>query len=201
MHCVFEGPIGAGKTTFAQLYANHVGNTAKLFLEGFADNPFLEDYYRHKDRWALPMQLTFLMLRSDQLAMVPRSAGGIFVADHSMRKDKVFAELILRDREKKLYEHVASKIVKSTFDPDLVVYLDAPTNVLLGRIKKRDRSYEAGIDADYLDSIREAYEPYISSLPSNKLMRIDTSGINLDSVEQIEQVLKNIDKQLISASR
>src|SRR5882762_2073810 len=106
----FEGPIGAGKTTLTQLLAAHVGATA--ILEDVDGNEFLGDFYDDKQRWALGMQLTFLVSRNKQLKMVEHSRNRAVIADYTQAKDVIFARTLLRERELRLYEHI---ILASTF--------------------------------------------------------------------------------------
>jgi len=98
MYIAFEGPIGAGKTTLARLLAHELGPNVQTFFEGFERNPFLSDFYKDPSRWALPMQLTFLLERRKQLGQIVPGARNL-VADHTLLKEKVFAPLVLQGDE------------------------------------------------------------------------------------------------------
>jgi deoxyguanosine kinase len=182
----FEGPIGAGKTTLATLLARAIAAT--LMLENFQGNEFLSDFYTDAERWALPMQLGFLASRSSQLRAVPALLERPVVADHTYAKDAMFARTLLTGRELRLYEKVAEAIGRHIRRPDLIVYLDAPDDVLLTRIRRRGREYEASIDTPYLRRLRDAYAAEF--LPAGgradaRVLRVDTSVLNLESADEL----------------
>ena len=137
----FEGPIGAGKTTLAQLLALHLG--AKLILEDVDGNAFLPDFYADRERWALGAQLAFLISRYEQLRTIPALRGRPVVSDYTQAKDPIFARTLLHDREVELYERLSVGLDASLSRPDLTVYVDARNDVLLDRIRGRNRPYEA----------------------------------------------------------
>lgn len=173
----FEGPIASGKTTHASLLANRLGTTP--LLEQFGVNEFLADYYDDRTRWALPMQLSFLALRSSQLRQVKNPIIETTVVDYSYLKDPAFAHLLLRDRELRLYEQIADAYRMAIAKHDVVVYLDARDEVLLERIRMRNRPYEASINAAYQDSLRSAYENAFLASPELTIIRYDTSDLDL----------------------
>lgn len=186
----FEGPIGVGKTTLAQLLAAHTGAT--LILEDFDRNEFLPDFYKDKPRWSLGMQLWFLASRHEQLSAVELSRTGPVVADHTYAKDAIFAHLLLKDRELRLYNRIALALTASVPQPDLVVYLDADNDVLLDRIRRRNRDYEASIDQSYLESLRDGYERHLVSTAGLKVLRYDTSTLNLESESELRNLCETI---------
>jgi deoxyadenosine/deoxycytidine kinase len=175
----FEGPIGAGKTTLAQLLAAHTG--ARLLLENVDGNEFLPDFYADHPRWALAMQLSFLVTRHGQLSAAASLGGAAIVADYTLAKDAIFASMLLRDRELRLYDDIAAGFTAGMAQPNLVVYLDAEDSVLLDRIRKRGHPYEASITSSYLDSIRGAYEKHFASTAALTILRYDTTTLNLKS--------------------
>ena len=117
----FEGPIGAGKTTLAQLLALHLGAT--LILEDVDGNEFLPDFYSNRERWALGMQLAFLISRYEQLRTIPPSRSRPVVADYTQAKDPIFARVLLNQREVELYERLSAGLDAGVSRPDLTVYL------------------------------------------------------------------------------
>jgi deoxyadenosine/deoxycytidine kinase len=186
----FEGPIGAGKTTLAQLLALHLGAT--LILEDVDGNAFLPDFYKDRARWALGAQLAFLISRYEQLRTIPPSRTKPVVSDYTQAKDPIFARALLHDREVELYERMSVGLDASIFRPDLTVYVDATDAVLLDRIRRRNRPYEMSIDADYLDALRDAYARHHESTGGLQVLRIDTSTLNLRSESQLNSLYKKI---------
>ena len=186
----FEGPIGAGKTTLAQLLALHLNAT--LILEDVDGNAFLPDFYRDKDRWALGTQMAFLISRYEQLRTIPPSRKRPVVADYTQAKDPIFARALLHDREVELYERVSAGLDASIFRPDLTVYVDARNDVLLDRIRRRDRPYERLIDAEYLDALRAAYAHHRNSTGEVRVLSFDTSTLDLGSESQLNSLYKKI---------
>jgi len=186
----FEGPIGAGKTTLAQLLALHLNAT--LILEDVDGNAFLPDFYRDKDRWALGTQMAFLISRYEQLRTIPPSRNRPVVADYTQAKDPIFARALLHDREVELYERVSAGLDASIFRPDLTVYVDARNDVLLDRIRRRNRPYERSIDAEYLDALRAAYAHHRNSTGEVRVLSFDTSTLDLGSESQLNSLYKKI---------
>jgi len=156
-YLVVEGPIGVGKTSLAMRLAKTFGG--ELMLERAEENPFLERFYRDPKGAALPTQLSFLFQRARQLQQLRQ--GDIFqpmrVADFLLDKDPLFARLNLDDEELKLYEQVYQHLTLDAPRPDLVLYLQAPVDVLSQRIARRGIGYERYIQNDYLTRVVDAY--------------------------------------------
>lgn len=186
----FEGPIGAGKTTLAQLLALHLGAT--LILEDVDGNEFLPDFYADRERWALGAQLAFLISRYEQLRTIPPSRSKPVVSDYTQAKDPIFARALLHDREVELYERLSIGLDASVSRPDLTVYVDAKNDVLLDRIRKRNRPYEVAIDAEYLEALRDAYTHHHNSTGRLRVLSFDTSTLNLCSGAQLNSMYKKI---------
>jgi len=186
----FEGPIGAGKTTLAQLLALHLGAT--LVLEDVDGNAFLPDFYQNRERWALGTQLAFMISRYEQLRTIPPSRTRPVVSDYTQAKDPIFARALLHDREVELYERLSMGLDVSVCRPDVTVYVDARNDVLLDRIRQRNRPYEASIDAEYLDALRAAYARHHNSTGRVRVLSFDTSQLNLGSTKQMNSLFKKI---------
>lgn len=190
-YIAFEGPIAAGKTTLARMLAEWIG--AETIHEEFEENEFLADFYADQQRWALPMQLAFLASRNQQLSAVdPSRRARSLVADHTYAKDLMFATMILRGRELRLYRTIQRSLAGKVAEPDLIFYLDAPTDVLLQRIRRRGRPYEAAIDAAYLDRLRAAYERDILPRPTPRSVRIVTSTFSLTDGAALARVRESM---------
>lgn len=192
-YVVVEGPIGVGKTTLARRLADAFGT--ELMLEAAGDNPFLERFYRDPQHGALPTQLFFLFQRAKQLQALRQ--GDMFrpikVADFLMDKDRLFAQITLGDDELRLYEQVYQHLTLDAPEPDLVVYLQAPVEVLLKRIERRGRPSERGITTEYLKRVTDAYAQFFYHYDRAPLLIVNAADIDLaDSEEDFRQLLERI---------
>ena len=180
-YIVVEGPIGVGKTSLARRLAESFGS--ELLLEGAAENPFLERFYRNPREGALSTQLFFLLQRARQLQDLRQ--GDMFrpvrVADFLMEKDQLFARLTLDDQEYKLYEQVYDHLTLDAPQPDLVIYLQAPVDVLLARIAKRGIRYEQHVDTAYLERLSQAYARFFHDYDAAPLLIVNAAHIDLVS--------------------
>ena len=156
-YIVVEGAIGVGKTSLAKRLATSFN--AALMLEQAEENPFLERFYRNPRAAALPAQLFFLFQRAKQLEALHQQDlfAATHVLDYLFDKDRLFARLNLDADELDLYEKVYARLVLDIPRPDLVIYLQAPTDVLLERIARRGIGYEQQIERDYLERLNNAY--------------------------------------------
>jgi deoxyadenosine/deoxycytidine kinase len=192
-YIVIEGPIGVGKTSLARRLARSF--ETDLLLEGADENPFLERFYQDPRAGALPAQLFFLFQRARQ--MQDMRQGDMFqpvrVADFLMEKDRLFAELTLDAEELKLYDQVYEHVTVDAPVPDLVIYLQAPEDVLLKRIAKRGIRYERRIDAAYLRRLSEAYARMFLNYDAAPLLIVNAAHINLvDNERDYEALLEQI---------
>lgn len=176
---VVEGPIGVGKTSLAHRLAETFGN--ELLLEGATDNPFLERFYRNPRQHALQTQLFFLLQRAQQIQELRQADmfEPVRVADFLMEKDRLFARLTLDREELNLYEQVYTHLVVDAPVPDLVIYLQAPVDVLLKRIARRGIASERRIDAGYLRSLCDAYTEFFHYYDAAPLLIVNAAEINL----------------------
>jgi len=190
---VVEGPIGVGKTTLTRRLAQTFGYP--LLLEGAAENPFLERFYADPKQWALQTQLYFLLQRSEQLNELRQEDlfQPVRVADFLIHKDRIFAGLTLDDDEFRLYDKVYQHVISAIPRPDLVIYLQAPVEILQQRIKQRAIPCEQDISADYLTRLSDAYTEFFQRYQESPLLMIDTSDLNLaESTRDYENLVQYI---------
>jgi len=190
-----EGPIGAGKTSLAKALAQRF--SARLVLEPAAKNPFLERFYGDMRRYALPTQLVFLVSRYQQQGELKRRYlfHPMVVSDYTLARDRIFAGLTLNEEEFRLYEQLYEVMTGHAARPDIVVLLQADTETLMGRIRRRGVPYEADLGRDYLEQLNAAYTEYFRLYAESPLLIIDTNaadyskgGLDLARVvEEIEQ--------------
>jgi len=175
---VIEGPIGVGKTSLARRICASL--EAEPVLEQAAENPFLERFYRNPRDGALPTQLYFLFQRAQQLAALNQQDmfAPLRVADYLLEKDRLFARVTLDDAEFGLYEQVYAKLNVQPPKPDLVVYLQAPVDVLLERITKRGIRYEQQIERAYLERLNEAYAKFFHEYEAAPLLIVNAASID-----------------------
>jgi len=138
------------------------------------------------------MQLSFLALRSRQLQKVVPPLTAPLIVDYSYLKDPAFAQLLLKDRELRLYKQISGVFQTTIAKHNLIVYLDARNEVLLERIRQRNRPYEASIDSTYQDSLRAIYEEAFLANSDLKVIRYDTSDLDLNSRDEVEQLQTTI---------
>lgn len=177
-HIIVEGPIGVGKTSLARRLAETFG--ANLLLEDADSNPFLERFYRDPHRLALHTQLYFLFQRARQLKQwhAHGTSTGSWVSDFMLEKDPLFARLTLDDAELNLYQEAYNSILISPPTPDLVIYLQAPVNVLLKRIERRGLARERLIEAAYLERLSAAYANFFHHYDAAPLLIVNATEID-----------------------
>lgn len=188
-YIVIEGPIGVGKTSLAKRLAEDF--SGELLLEGAEENPFLERFYRNPRHAALPTQLFFLFQRAQQIQELRQSDmfAPVRVADFILEKDRLFAQLTLDDDELRLYEQVYDNITVDAPQPDLVIYLQAPVDVLLNRVQKRGRNFERFIETNYLERLVEAYTRFFYHYSATPLLIVNAADIDLVNNDQDYQLL------------
>ena len=175
---VIEGPIGVGKSSLARRLAQSLN--AQPVLEQAELNPFLERFYKSPRAAAFATQLFFLVQRARQMEEVRQEDlfGAVRVADYLLEKDRLFARVTLDDAEYALYEKVYERVVVDAPRPDLVVYLQAPVDVLLDRIARRGIRYEQAIDRGYLERLTQAYARFFHSYDAAPLLIVNAAAID-----------------------
>ena len=192
-YIVVEGPIGAGKTSLARLLAEKSGSVA--LLEEPDANPFLPGFYQDSARYALPTQLFFLFQRVNQVRDL--SQADMFehttVADFILDKDPLFARLTLNDDELRLYQQIYAQLKPPAATPDLVIYLQASTETLIERVKRRGVSYERMISEEYLLRLAESYARFFYQYDAAPVLIINSENLNfVDSAGDFDLLLQRI---------
>ena len=197
-YLVIEGPTGVGKTSLVKLLAREFDS--RLILERADDNPFLKEFYKDPKRHAFQTQIFFLLSRYRQLQEL--SQMDLFnrntITDYFFPKDRIFASITLAASEFSLYEQLYFLLNPSIPRPDLVVYLQASTEVLLDRVNQRGRDYEKPITPEYLETLNQAYNEYFFQYTDSPLLVVQTSEIDFvnrrddldDLLHQITQMKK-----------
>jgi len=180
-----EGPIGAGKSTLAEILATEL--QARIIRESPEENPFLGAFYKDQKRHAMSAQLFFLLQRYGQQGELAQgdlfSRGGV-VSDYLFAKDRLFASLNLSNDEMVLYDRIYQMLKPRTVVPDLVVYLQARTDVLLERIRKRGRPEEKPIRPEYVEEVARAYAEFFFAYSEGPLLIVNASDIDFVSNAQ-----------------
>jgi deoxyadenosine/deoxycytidine kinase len=192
------GNIGAGKTTMTNLLADFLH--LEPVFESVEHNPYLADFYDDMSRWSFNLQIFFLHNRfSNQIKLMKLNKG--FIQDRSIYEDREIFARNLKDlnfmssRDWSTYTSLFDDMVQFIREPDLIIYLKASTQTLIGRIKNRNRVYEKDISSEYIHSLNIYYEKWISKIESDKVLIIDTNNFNIfeDNVE-----FENIKEKIIN---
>jgi deoxyguanosine kinase len=194
-YIALEGPIGVGKTTLAEVLARELN--ARLILEEGEQNPFLARFYEDPEKYAIPVQLYFLLTRyNQQRELVQRPLlEQATVADYLFAKDRIFANLNLAPDELVLYEQVYKLLDAKMAKPDLVVYLLARVEVLAERLRRRNRDFERDISYEYLERVSTAYRDFFFYYDEAPLLVVDTSEIDfVNNPNDLADLIREIDR-------
>lgn len=195
MHIAIAGNIGAGKTSLAELLAKHYKWEAHF--EDVIDNPYLDDFYNHMERWSFNLQIYFLKSRFQQLLKIKESKK-LIIQDRTIYEDAhIFAPNLkamglMNQRDFKNYQELFELLESLIKGPDLLVYLRSSIPNLVNKIHKRGRDYENSISIDYLSRLNERYEAWISTYDKGEILVIDVD--DLDFVEKKDDFMKIVSK-------
>ena len=195
-YIAIEGVIGAGKTSLAKRISEKLN--AKLVLENFEDNPFLEKFYKNPSRYAFHTQIYFLLTRYKQLQELRHEDlfHNYVISDYIFEKDKIFAYLNLQDDELVLYEKIAATIEKNVPVPDLIIYLQSTVERLMFNIRHRNRHTEKPIKEDYIKDLNEGYNYFFFRYKASKVMIVNATDIDfVNNEEDFNNLVTEILKQ------
>ncbi|MHB9101192.1 MAG: deoxynucleoside kinase [Sulfuricella sp.] len=192
-YIVVEGPIGVGKTSLARRLSERF--QTGLMLEDADSNPFLPRFYQDAARYALQTQLFFLFQRASQVRELKQLElfGQPTVADFLLDKDPLFARLNLNDEEYRLYQQIYAHLQPQTPTPDLVIYLQAPVESLIERVRRRGVAYELPITEDYLARLAESYSRDFYQYDASPLLIVNSENLNFaDQPQDFDLLLERI---------
>lgn len=200
MYFAIAGNIGAGKTSLAKLLSEHYGWEAHF--EDVIDNPYLDDFYNHMERWSFNLQVYFLNSRFRQLEIF-KSSDNSFIQDRTIYEDaNIFAPNLhamglMNQRDFNNYQSLFSLMESMVKGPDMLIYLRSTIPNLVSKIHKRGREYENSISIEYLSRLNERYEAWISTYDKGKLLVVDVDKIDfVENKEDLGKIIEKIDAEL-----
>lgn len=200
MYFAIAGNIGAGKTSLAKLLSEHYGWEAHF--EDVIDNPYLDDFYNHMERWSFNLQVYFLNSRFRQLEIFKNSENS-FIQDRTIYEDaNIFAPNLhamglMNQRDFNNYQSLFSLMESMVKGPDMLIYLRSSIPNLVSKIHKRGREYENSISIEYLSRLNERYEAWISTYDKGKLLVVDVDEIDfVENKEDLGKIIEKIDAEL-----
>ncbi|MBH45324.1 MAG: deoxynucleoside kinase [Flavobacteriaceae bacterium] len=200
MYFAIAGNIGAGKTSLAKLLSEHYGWEAHF--EDVIDNPYLDDFYNHMERWSFNLQVYFLNSRFRQLETF-KSSDNSFIQDRTIYEDaNIFAPNLhamglMNQRDFNNYQSLFSLMESMVKGPDMLIYLRSSIPNLVSKIHKRGREYENSISIEYLSRLNERYEAWISSYDKGKVLIVDVDEIDfVENKEDLGKIIEKIDAEL-----
>jgi len=192
-YIAIEGAIGVGKTTLAK----RISDTIKCdtLFEDYIDNPFLKEFYDQNQSNSFSTQLFFLLRRIDQSQKVIEM-DGLLISDFYFGKDDLFAKLNLNELEYSVYLEIREKLMFTPPTPDLIIYLQAPTDILLERIKKRGLEMEMNMKKKYIDSVNEVYMKHFHEYNSSPVLIINTSNVDINNENDFQILIQEISSDI-----
>ena len=194
-YIAIEGVIGAGKTSIASLISERL--KARLILENFEDNPYLEKFYEKPSEYAFRTQIFFLIERYTQLQQLHQKElfDSYIISDYIFEKDKIFAYMNLNDDELKLYEQIVQTLDRNIVSPDLVIYLQSSVPRLMKNIKLRNREIEKNMSEQYIENLNDAYNYFFSRYKNSRVMVVNCEEADfVNSAADFENLVDEIFK-------
>ena len=193
-----EGCIGAGKTSLVNLLGKQFD--AQVVRELDSENPFISKFYQDRDSFGFQTQVFFLLNRYKQYTGLSQRDlfSSVVLVDYLFHRDRLFASLNLKDQELKLYDQIYSLLSNKVPKPDLVIFLQASTDILRSRVEKRGREYEAYMDPSYLDSVNKSFNNYFFYYAETPLLVINTNEIDfVDKKYDLDELIIKINNHKI----
>jgi len=192
-YIAIEGAIGVGKTTLAKKISNTV--KCETLFEDYVTNPFLKDFYDHNQLNSFSTQVYFLLRRIEQSIEV-KDTKNLLISDFYFGKDELFARLNLTQVEYAMYQELREKLDFNPPVPDLIIYLQAPTDILLDRIKNRGLDLERNIKRKYIDSVNEIYMKHFHEYNASPVLIINTSNVNINNETDFQILIEEISSDI-----
>ena len=192
-YIAIEGAIGVGKTTLAKKISDTV--KCKTLFEDYITNPFLKDFYDNNQLNSFSTQVHFLLRRIEQSIEV-KTAENLLISDFYFGKDELFAKLNLTQVEYAMYQELRKKLDFNPPIPDLIIYLQAPSEILLERIKKRGLDIERNIKKKYIDSVNEIYMKHFHEYSASPVLIINTSNVNINNETDYQILIEEISSEI-----
>ena len=200
MHIAISGNIGAGKTSLTELLSKHYGWEAHY--EDVIDNPYLDDFYNHMERWSFNLQIYFLKSRFEQLLKI-KNINNVIVQDRTIYEDAhIFAPNLksmglMNQRDFKNYQELFELMESQIQGPDLLIYLRSNIPNLVNKIHKRGREYENSISIDYLSRLNERYEAWTSTYNKGNIIKIDVDELDfVENKEDLKLIIAKVDDEI-----
>ena len=192
-YIAIEGAIGVGKTTLAKKISDTV--KCKTLFEDYVTNPFLKDFYDHNQLNSFSTQIYFLLKRIEQSIEV-KGTDNLLISDFYFGKDELFARLNLTQVEYAMYQELRKKLNFNPPIPDLIIYLQASSEILLERIKKRGLDIERNIKKKYIDSVNEIYMKHFHEYSASPVLIINTSNVNINNETDYQILIEEISSDI-----
>ncbi len=192
-YIAIEGAIGVGKTTLAKKISDTV--ECKTLFEDYVANPFLKDFYDNNQLNSFSTQVHFLLRRIEQSIEV-KTTENLLISDFYFGKDELFAKLNLTQVEYAMYQELRKKLDFNPPIPDLIIYLQASSEILLERIKKRGLDIERNIKKKYIDSVNEIYMKHFHEYTASPVLIINTSNVNINNETDYQILIEEISSEI-----
>ena len=192
-YIAIEGAIGVGKTTLAKTISNTM--KCQTLFEDYIDNPFLKKFYDENQSNSFSTQLYFLLKRIDQSEKINRT-NDMLISDFYFGKDELFAKLNLSELEFEMYNSIRKKLNFIPPLPDLIIYLQASTDILIERIKKRGLDVEKNIKKKYIESVNDLYMKHFHEYTSSPVLIINTSNVNINDQNDYQLLIEEISSDI-----